>query len=174
MNKDYWFSMNLNSEPWSVGSLSIGKRNGKFYPKMSPNHQLVAFKEAVKEELEQVKHLPTGEYELTFYIWRKLERYQGEKKMVQKNQTDATNLQKALEDGLQGVLFDNDRNVRDIRTIIVEQEVHTEPRIIIRASLWNGLNPNEIPQYVWDQADIYQMKELFQSKSNYEDSEELF
>lgn len=174
MNKDFWFSLSLNSEPWSVGSLSIGKKNGKFYPKMSPNHQLVAFKEAVKEELEEVQHLPEGQYELTFYIWRKLERYQGEKKIVQKNQTDATNLQKALEDGLQGILFDNDRDVRDIRTVIVEQAVDTKPRIIIRASLWKGLNPSEIPQYVWDQADLASLTEGTQPMFDYEDSEELF
>ena len=72
-----------------------------------------------------------GPCEIVFYIWRQLVTYEGERKRVRKNRVDATNVQKALEDAIQGVLIKNDREVLDVRTRIVEQATETEPFIII-------------------------------------------
>jgi len=150
---DRWFTLGLNAEQWAIGPLDIGRKNGGVFPRIGPNLQLVAFQEAVREALLDVEPLPPGEYSLTFYIWRSRDTYEGTRKKVKKSQVDATNIQKGLEDALQGVLFGNDRSVRDVRTVVVEQHADVTPRIAIRASVWVGFNPDELPQFVWDKLD---------------------
>lgn len=170
---DYWYVVHLNTEPWAIGPLGVGKKNGKFFPYIGANAQLVGFQEAVKDELKDVSPLPDGEYRLTFYIWRALDTYESVKKSVKKNMVDATNMQKGLEDALQGVLFDNDRKVRDIRTVIVEQSADTRPFIIIRADLWPGLDPDEVPEHVWQKTETPEEREL-QTHLWGDDEPELF
>ncbi len=132
---DRWIYLPINPEPWAVGELSLGRKNGKLFPKMSPNKQLQAYQDAVREALEDQDMLPVGQYSLTFYFWRLRSQYQGRTRRVRKHQVDATNMQKALEDALQGMLFDNDRNVQDIHSVIVGQGPDINPKILIRASL---------------------------------------
>jgi hypothetical protein len=156
-----WYHLNVNPEPWAIGALGIGKRGGKFFPTVAPNHQMVAYKEAVAGELEGVAPLPPGTYSLTFYFWRLVENFETESGTRKfKNFADATNLQKATEDALQGALFDNDRNVRDVRSVIVDQGYDVKPGVVIRADLWAGLDPNEIPPHMWEviDADDSQLK----------------
>lgn len=126
MNHKY-FVLHVNPEPWAVGEIS-GRR-------LSPNPNLVAFQHAVKEALEDVTPLPDDFRKLVFYFWRQQARYLDVNDRIrQRNQADATNMQKGLEDALQGVLFGNDREVRDIRSVIVDQGPHVkDPGIIIRA-----------------------------------------
>lgn len=123
-----YYVMHLNPEPWAVGAVS-GKR-------ISPNPNLVAYQNAVREALEGVKKLPEGQYKLTFYFWRQMAKYiDAADRVRQRNQADATNMQKGLEDALQGVLFNNDRDVQDIRSVIVEQGTNVKPCIIIKAEI---------------------------------------
>lgn len=157
--KDFWYVLHLNAEPWAIGPLGVGRKSGGLFPYIGPNQQLVGFQEGVKEDLEGVDPLPEGEYSLTFYIWRALDTYQNVRK-IRKHQVDATNIQKGLEDALQGVLFDNDRSVRDVRTVIAEQSAETRPRLLIRASLWEGLDPDEIPEHVWQKAEAPEERRL--------------
>lgn len=123
------YTLHLNPEPWAVGTVA--------YNRVSPNLTLKAFQEAVREELSDVSPLPEGEYQLQFYFWRQQAVYldMADRKR-QRNQADATNMQKALEDALQGVLFDNDRSVRKISSVIMDQGPDVEPGIIIVASMW--------------------------------------
>ncbi len=143
-----WFYVPVNPEPWETGGLAIHRRNGKMFPTMTPSGQLEAYKESVREELEGCERLPWREFRLTFYFWRKLESSLTVEKgrKVTRHQVDATNMQKALEDALQGVLFDNDRNVRRIESVIVEQSSDCKtPRTFIRADEWEGFDVNELP-----------------------------
>lgn len=152
--QDRWFHLPLNPEPWAIGSIGIGKRGGKIHPTMSPNPQLVTYKEAIKEELGKVQPLPEGEYDLYFWFWRVLDSYTlASGRDSRRKQADATNLQKATEDALQGLLIGNDRNVRKIGSEIVEQGPEVKAGIVIRARPWEGHNPDEIPSHVWDLVD---------------------
>lgn len=137
MKDKSWFVLNVNPEPWAVGPLALGRRNGKMIPMMQRNESVHSFKEAVKGELEGVKPLAKGEYHLEFFLWRRLESYVSESgRIASANIADATNMQKALEDALQGVLFDNDRHVREITTMVVDQGTLVTPCIIIHATPW--------------------------------------
>lgn len=148
---EHWYVLHLNAEQWAIGPLDMGRNKGKLFPKIGPNPQLVGFQQAVKEALSWVEQLPEGQYALTFYVWRSRDIYEGANKRVRKSQVDATNIQKGLEDALQGVLFGNDRDVRDIRTVVVEQGVDVTPGIAICARNWYGFDPDELPQFVWQQ-----------------------
>jgi Holliday junction resolvase RusA-like endonuclease len=175
MADDYWYCLGLNPEPWAVGDIGIGRKGGKHFARMSPNANLASFQEAVREALEGCNQLPLGEYKLTFYLWRQQVQYLNSKdKRVTRNQADATNMQKALEDALQGVLFDNDRNVRDIRTVIVEQGKNVKPAIVIHAQMAPELNPDEIPNHIWDAIDAIGRITPLQGDLKYESAEDLF
>ena len=131
----------VNPEPWAVGSLGIGKRNGKFVPRLSPNPQLVSYKEAIKEHLADEEMLPPGKYALEFYFWRRLDQYELESgRKHRRHVADATNMQKATEDALQGVLFDNDRDVQWIHSLIMEQGPDVDPKVAIGVKV---IDPDE-------------------------------
>lgn len=157
MNDARWFTIEVNPDPWAIGPLGVGrKQGGKLYPYVGANAQLVAYQEAVKELLANVEKLPTGEYKLTFYFWRRLDAHASGRK----HYADATNLVKACEDALQGVLIENDRLVRDVRGVIVEQESDTKPMVVLKAEMWGGLDPHEIPQHIWEQVDRVELPVL--------------
>lgn len=156
---EQWFTLDVNPDPWAIGPLQLGRRNGKMFPMIGPNRQLAAYKEAVKEQLADVNPLESGQqYDLTFYFWRRLD---GSGRNL-KHTADATNLQKATEDALQGVLFENDRDVLRITSVIVEQGPEVRPMVVIRARLFTGLDPSEIPNYVWEQIDKSDLPTLFE------------
>jgi Holliday junction resolvase RusA-like endonuclease len=135
------YVLHLNPEPWAIGSIN--------YKRISPDLTLKAFQDAVRDEMAEAEPLPPGEYVLRFYFWRQQARYLDmNDKWRTRHQADATNMQKALEDALQGVLFDNDRNVRDIHTIIVEQSPETEPRIVIMAQPFVSGQALGLPAYI--------------------------
>lgn len=134
MVDNYQFVLWINPEPWAVGTISSGRKNGKIFSRMSPDPNLVAFQKAVKESFEGLPMLPADFTKLTFYFWRQQAVYlDAADRRRHRNQADATNMQKGLEDALQGILFENDRNVREIRSVIVEQGPKIEPCIVIQA-----------------------------------------
>lgn len=155
-----WFYLDVNPDPWAIGPIGVGRRNGKMYPYVGQNAQLAAYKETVVDQLKDAVPLGPGEYVLTFYFWRRLDSHESGKK----HQADATNLQKSTEDALQGVLIGNDRNVRDIRSVIVEQSSETKPCIVIRADIWDGYDDSEIPDEIWDKIDQVDAPQLFDNE----------
>lgn len=102
-----WYALNINPEPWAVGPLDLLRRGGKLAPTMGRNVQLHMYQQAVKEELAR-KYAEVGAaplvpgYALSFFFWRDTQKG---------NYADTTNLTKATEDALQGVLITNDREV---------------------------------------------------------------
>lgn len=105
----------INPEPWAIGTINAW---GKGKADMSANPKVVNYQKAIREDLEQQGY--TGEYpfaggwplHVEFFYYRSTERG---------NQADTTNLNKATEDALQGVLFGNDRNNRRVVGEIMEQ-----------------------------------------------------
>jgi Holliday junction resolvase RusA-like endonuclease len=116
-DNERWYALNINPEPWAVGPLDLIRRKGKIAPTMGRNQQLAAYQQAIKDELAH-KYAEVGAapfpppYTLDFYFWRNTERA---------NYADATNLQKATEDALQGILIKNDRDVICVRSSIQSQ-----------------------------------------------------
>lgn len=144
-----WYVVPINPEPWAIGSPTIGKKGGKFFPRISPNPQLVSYKEAVAECLKDAQPLPEGKYGLTFYFWRRLDDYETESgRRHRRHWADATNMQKATEDALQGVLIGNDRDVMDVRSVIVHQGPEVDGLVIINAWEWTLPDIKAIPANV--------------------------
>ena len=130
-----WFLLEVNPVPWTAPSVSTGRKNGKVQPRVYKNAELRTYQQAVKEDfqyrypdVEPIK----GPIDLDFFFWRQLPDYLSvDNVRVRKHQADVTNMQKALEDALQGLLFANDREVRTIHSSIVEQDFETEPKVLI-------------------------------------------
>lgn len=146
-----WYRIDgVNPEPWAVGPVGTGRKNGKVYAYIGPNAQLVAYQNAVREQLGDREISPlVGDVELTFFFWRRLDTYltpHGRK--AHKEEADSTNLQKGLEDALQGILFANDRSVKRITSEVVKQDPDIEPRIVIGAKRYES-NTNAIPDTMW-------------------------
>lgn len=165
MSSERWFHIEINPEPWAIGPLSTGRKNGRIFPMIGRNQQLHAFKEAVKAELADEDPLAEGEYRLEFYFWRQIARYTDTKGHKQsRNVADTTNLQKACEDALQGVLFSNDRDVKSVMSTIVEEGPEVKGQILIRAEMWHGFDPTHLPAIAWDLIDntTHPMLEVFE------------
>jgi hypothetical protein len=149
-----WFVLPINPEPWAVGPLGVNHKTKRAY--MGENQKLAAYQNAVREQVEDA--IPTvGEVEITLYIWRALEKattFDGKKRRA--HTSDATNIQKATEDAIQGFLIENDRNVRKVMTEIVEQSERTTPCIVIRVKPYEEHDPSTIPDAVWAGVDKVQ------------------
>ena len=155
MNSGQWYVLDLNPIQWAVGPVVTGRKGGKVYGNIGRNQELHAYKEAVREILEDTA--PTavlGEVELFIYFWRQREEYQTHQARThRKHEADLTNLQKAFEDAIQDVMIENDKNVKAVRTVVVEQDVNTTPCVVFKVEPWLGLDPSELPTSVWMQVD---------------------
>ena len=136
------YELNINPEPWEMGTVTSGFKNGKRFSTISPNDTLVAYQNAVKEALEDFEPLDPAAVldavKLTFFFWRQRTKYiNASDRIITKSSADSTNLGKGLEDALQGVLFKNDRIVRDVRSVIVAQGTDVEPKILIKVEAFD-------------------------------------
>jgi hypothetical protein len=151
--KTTWYTIiGVNPQPWAIGPLSVGRKDGKVYPSVGPNMQLRSYQEAVREALRpDVLKKYEGPATLTFYFQREIEMHRGPSgRKVWAHEADSTNLQKALEDALQGVLIGNDREDYDVRSVIMSQGRGVTPLIVIKLVEGFEFNYSEIPQNVWD------------------------
>ena len=153
----------INPEPWAVGTLGLGRKAGGFYPTYAKNPLQDAYQKALAENITeaypvipmQPEDIPL---ELTMLFWRRQDTYTTPKgRKTTRKVADATNLGKATEDALQGILFRNDRQVKRSIPDIVKEGPDVEPRIVIicrpKHSKFNwtdyaeGLANFERPQY---------------------------
>lgn len=125
----------VNPEPWAIGPVGVARRDKKMTAYVGRNQQLAAFKEAVAEAVrEKWGGLPPieGTVELQLWFYRQRADYKTPAARVhRKHEADATNMQKATEDALQGIIFGNDRDVKRVRSVVIEQEPNTVGGIII-------------------------------------------
>lgn len=106
MTKVIAYAFPINPQPWAMGTVTP-------YKKVAPNKTLVAYQSAIRDSLVGAGAvILDGPYSIRFTFARTRERFinPAGKHGVQ-NQADATNMQKATEDALQGVLIGNDRDV---------------------------------------------------------------
>jgi Holliday junction resolvase RusA-like endonuclease len=143
-NGTTWFCIGINPEPWAVGPLQVGRRGGKVFPTMGRHAGLAAYQEAIREELGDGFEPLDGKQRVRFYFWRNQPTYTtAGGRAVHKNFADVTNMQKALEDALQGILFVNDRDTWDIRSVIVDQGPDVIGKVLFSVE---PLQPYGIPQ----------------------------
>jgi len=137
-----WFALPVNPEPWAVGPLDVIRRGGKLIPTMGQNPQLAAYKEAVAEEFMSrygriSEALAQPNYMIDLYFWRNRARYTTPaQQAAARNDADATNMQKATEDALQGIAIDNDRNVVRVSSTVLGQGPDVKPGLLIKLQ-WN-------------------------------------
>lgn len=127
------YALPVNPEPWRTPPFHPGRVGRKLIVKAGRDEQSHTFKEAVRELLvaQGAEMLPPP-YELHFHFYRQLATYETAKGSDHtKHHADATNMQKLAEDALQGILIDNDRNVRVVSSRIVEQGPRVEPMIVV-------------------------------------------
>lgn len=149
-----WFVLDVNPEPWEIGPVGVARSEGKLRPYVGRNAQLAAFQQAVKEEIGDPDKF-TGKFSVRFVFWRNRAEYvTPQARTHRKHEADTTNLQKATEDALQKVLFDNDKDVLDIRSTLVEQGPDVKGRIVIGIKvIERELELPDLPQEVWDLLD---------------------
>lgn len=124
----------INPEPWTAPEVSIGRRGGKLAPTVYKREHVRSFQEAVIEFLEHQELQPTElELKLQFWFWRQLD-------TPRSKLADATNLQKSTEDALHGHVFVNDRQVQEVHTVIVQQDIDVRPGILVVWSPYQGLS----------------------------------
>ncbi len=140
----------VNPEPWAIGSVGVTNKGGKYRGFVGQNLQLRNYQDAVRTEIK--KQLETSEYATWFpvsvptrvhlYFYRRLDDYklEGDRKSS-RNYADATNMQKAFEDAMQGVLIENDRNNIQVSSAIMEQGPDVTPGTIMVMEWGADLKP---------------------------------
>lgn len=118
----YWV-LGINPEPWTPGT-AFRRPKGAGIAK---DGKLKAYQEAIKEEFvyQNPKHDQHDGCSFWFLFWRSTRHGRV---------ADATNLQKALEDALQGVIYRNDKTNLDVRSTIIDQTPETQPAILVIAN----------------------------------------
>lgn len=134
---EQWFVLDVNPEPWEIGPLNIIRKGGQFRPFVGRSQQLHDYKLAVAEAVkrgDQPYHMIEGDVSLTCWFWRHRPDYETHQaRRHRKHHADNTNLFKATEDALQGILYDNDKDNVHVQGFVVAQGPDVEPGLIICA-----------------------------------------
>lgn len=158
MTERFWIVLPINPEPWAIGPVGYARRNGKMSAYVGQNKQLDAYKHAVSEAAREVwGALPPlrGNVSLDFFFWRNRADYTTPAaRLHRKHDADVTNMQKATEDGLQGVIFENDRETVEVHSRIVRQGPDVVGKVVVAVRLiddpWNltGVIPLDVIEKV--------------------------
>lgn len=151
--RDAWFLLRVQPEPWRTPPHGVGRKAGKLFVTSGSDEQLVTYQNTIRDLMNPLVPSPElfldNKYpvKLTLYYWRKLGKGIAH--------ADVTNLNKALEDALQGILYENDRMVQNIKGVIVAQhaELECEPKVLIHLEDGHGDEftfTGEFPQHVVD------------------------
>lgn len=145
MNDYIWFVLDVNPEPWAIGPVGVSRTGGKLRPYVGRNAQLFAFQETVKAALEGSPEMEAGKYSVRLILWRERAEYETpQARTHRKHEADATNMQKAFEDALQGVLFKNDKDVIDIHTSVIKQGPGVHGKIVLGIKVINELTEDDV------------------------------
>lgn len=156
--KERWFVLDINPEPWAIGDVGVRRNGGKLKGFVGRNQQLWNYQQAVKEAVGTGHELIRGKVKLTCIFWRRRDEYRNHQARTHRTgEADATNMLKATEDALQGVLYVNDKDNNEVHSYIIDQDTDTRPRIIICVA------PNSDPPDIINQLPddvLQQMKDL--------------
>lgn len=147
------FILPINPEPWAIGPVGVTRNTGKARGFVGKNIQLDNYQKAIREMLiQQMAGMEGRELfpmsvpcKLKFWFWRRLDSYEGATgRKSSRNWADATNMQKALEDAIQGVLTGNDRHNYEVASQIVHQAEEVLPGIVIDLRPAQPIDPREM------------------------------
>ena len=173
MTTERWFVLDVNPEPWAIGPVGYSRRGGKMSAYVGRNQQLHSYQEAVREALGTGHEMIDGPFQLYFWFWRRRDEYKTpQSRTHRKHEADATNLQKATEDALQGVLFKNDKDTRIIRSVMVEQGPDVEGKIVFQIKPIENFNVGTFPLQVQQQIDELALES--RQSDLYHNAEEIF
>lgn len=141
----------INPEPWTAPESAIGRKGGKMFTQHYQSAGLKAYQEAVKEEIVQQNghvHMFEGPLVVEFFFWRNTDNGEVDSRKMVRNEADATNMQKACEDALQGILYGNDKSNRIVSSYVVDVGREVQPHIAIRIEPFDPANWDvpEIPK----------------------------
>jgi len=146
MNDYQIIGLSVNPIPWRVPPMKVGRgRGGKgTYVQAGRDQELFAYQEAIREELARIgARMMDPPYRIRFWFWRRLDPQVTESgRKSNMHRVDATNMQKATEDALQGLVIGNDADVVDVRSIIVDQDPTTTPGVVIE--IWGGVEKHPL------------------------------
>lgn len=127
------YAVNINPEPWAIGALGMRKRGNKSYPHIGPNGVLVTYQNAIRAELErQGATMREPGYSLRIWLARQIVTYLGESgRRVTRNKADGTNIFKATEDAMQGIVINNDVNCKQGHWLMMAQDKDVVPLVVI-------------------------------------------
>lgn len=157
-----WFIVPVNPEPWAVGPAGTARGASGIRAYVGPNPQVDNYKKAVASHIQSFYphvHLVDVECEINFYFSKRLDRYvTASERSHMRHIADATNMQKATEDALQGIVITNDKLVRRVTSEIIDQNPDCEPFIVICVkspyhAQWQIEIPDEITQSVRQMSD---------------------
>jgi Holliday junction resolvase RusA-like endonuclease len=172
LNPTSWYVLDVNPEPWAVGPLSVARSGKGVYPKMGRNQQLYAYQQALRSTLllqypnlrefvdSELGLWGNREVKLCFYFWQKQETAEtvsaaGRTRRTTSKVADCTNMVKAAEDAVAGILFANDIQVREQVNVIVDRGAQLpEGIVVISIEPWAGFDPACLPEFVWDRIDV--------------------
>lgn len=144
-------SIPVNPEPWAIGPIGVSNKGGKARGFVGQNQQLRNYQDAVKEDIrsqiilsELYFNFPVSSpVILNLFFFRRLDDYQSVTgRKSSRNAADATNMQKAFEDAIQGLLIVNDRNNIQVSSAIMEQGPHVAPGTIMVMQWSENLTPD--------------------------------
>lgn len=129
-----WYVLDLNPLPWTPGEVAYASgKDAKRKVYMRPSKDLKVYQEAIRDEMAKWFTIPLAtEVDVVFVFIRSLDEiYRGGVRKSRAHKADATNMQKATEDALQGILFDNDNQNRVVKSIILDQGPDLEPYVAV-------------------------------------------
>lgn len=150
-----WYILEINPDPWAIGPVGYARRNGKMSAYVGRNQQLDAYKKAVAEEMADVHPVMlSGKIGLVLFFWRTIDVYEtSQAKAARSHEADNTNLQKATEDALQGILYKNDKDVVFNQTTMVDQSTTAPGRVVIGVT-------NQVDQFMFADYPFDQLKAI--------------
>jgi Holliday junction resolvase RusA-like endonuclease len=156
MSRSFWYVIpGINPVPWTSPEVSIGRKGGKVFPQVYASAELKNYKTALAEEVQEKYpdvDVIEDEIALRFFFWRRLDEMRGNRRR-KGHVADATNLQKAAEDALQGVLFKNDQQVVHAESWVMAQHDAVEPLVVVELT-WHPERP-ELPDHVQSTIDSH-------------------
>lgn len=125
----------IQPEPWEAPQGSVGRtQGGKLFARLTTKQKQRMYQEALAEEFKNQYpdvEPTTDNVSLSFFFYRDLPLAETAKRKIRSHVADATNLQKAAEDALQGLLYANDRQVKHVESAIVRQEADLRPSLLV-------------------------------------------
>jgi Holliday junction resolvase RusA-like endonuclease len=171
INARWQFILPINPEPWAIGPVGVTNRGGKMRGFVGKNLQLDNFQNAVRDMLKQQMDGMEGRElfpmavpcQIKFWFWRRLDSYEGVTgRKSSRNWADATNMQKALEDAIQGVLTGNDKHNHVIASEIVHQAEEVLPGIVIDLRPAKPFSPLEMGIKTFERAvELFEKADIF-------------